>query len=53
VEYRGEVETPDSWRCTHHVEVNAAVDAVYSSAAMQLPDEPSIEVRTKKETVVP
>lgn len=36
-----------SGRCAHHVEVNGAVDAVDSSVAVELPDEPSVEVRTK------
>ena len=42
-----------SGRRAHHVEVNATVDAVNSSVAVELPDEPSIDVRTKKESAVP
>jgi hypothetical protein len=42
-----------SGRCAHHVEVDTTVDAVYSRVAMQLPDEPSFDVRAKKEATEP
>jgi len=43
----------ESGRCAHHVEIYATRDSVHPSVAMQLPDDPSVEIRSKEKPVTP